>query len=162
MKNGTHKARATSVELGYSKNNTEQAAISLQITEGEAQGESIAYYAYFSDKAQKFAIAALRALGWAGDDLGTLTIADLSAEVDIVVDSEEYNGELQQKVKWVNALGSGVASCKNKMTPAQRAEFGARMRGNCIETATTKTTAAKPVATTPVSAKLTDKDDLPF
>jgi len=162
MKNGTHKARATAIKFGYTSNSTEQAAISLEITEGEAQGESIAYYAYFSEKAQGYSIAALRALGWTGDDLSAVEIADLPSEVQIVVDSEEYKGETRQKVKWVNALGAGVASCKNKMTPAQRAEFGARMRGNCVETATTKTTAAKPVATTPVSAKLTDKDDLPF
>ena len=163
MNTGTHRARATAIELGYTKNGTEQAAISLQITEGEAQGESIAYYAFFSDKAQKFAINALRALGWTGDDLSKLTVEDLPAECQIVVGEEEYEGQKRLKVKWVNALGSGVASCKDKMSDAQRAEFGQRMRGMCLESKPAGAPKATPKPAPVASpAGPVDPDDLPF
>lgn len=121
----TYPARAVEYELGISDNGTEQIGVSFRIAKGEYEGSTLTWYGFFNtpDNAQR-AIKSLRACGWKGDDVTKLDgITD--NEVSIVVEVDEYQGKLQNKVAWVN--GAGVAM-KNVMNDAQKRAFAVRMK----------------------------------
>ena len=129
---GTYKARAGAPEtaqFGYTKNDNEQIAVVFTIVEGPHEGHRITWFGNFSsEKSTEIAVKALRACGWAGNDMSDLTGID-SLDVEIVVELEEYDGKTRTKVKWVNALGGGAVKLEKTMSDAQRRAFAARMRG---------------------------------
>lgn len=122
---GTYRARAVEAELGYASTGTEQVAVSFELLEGDAAGQRITWYGYFSDKGAARTIESLKHCGWDGnlEDLSTVGCQ----ECQIVLDWEEFNGRESLRVKWVNGLGQGLA-VKNRMDPAQRAAFAQRMK----------------------------------
>lgn len=134
---GTYRARVTSaaeVQFGYTSTGNEQIAVPLTITDGEHAGTTITWFGNFgSDKATEIALKALRACGWAGNDLSDLTGID-TLEVDAVVEWEEYNGQSRMKVKWLNAPGGGRVKLDKPMNDAQRRAFAAKMKGAAIKT----------------------------
>jgi hypothetical protein len=122
----TYPARAVEYEFGTSDNGTEQIGVSFRITQGDYAGRVLTWYGFFNtpENAQR-AIKSLRACGWKGDDLATLT-GLTENDVNIVVEVDDYQGKVTNKVAWVN--GAGVAM-KNVMTEQQKKALAARMKG---------------------------------
>lgn len=148
IEEGKYRAVATSAALGTSTGGTEQIGIMFQVTQGEYAGSGVGYRGFFTDKTFERTIESLRYAGWTGNDLSVFTECDEAAcqrllpnEVEIVVEHEAPttpDGKMYARVKWVNKLGSGVVSMKNKMDASAARSFAERMRGAC---------AAVPVAT---------------
>lgn len=123
MQAGTFKARVIDVELGYTDSGNEQVALLFETQ----TGETISWYGTFTEKATPYTIKDLRACGWTGNDLATLGVEDLASDVEIVVEEDMYNGKSRLKVKWIN--GANRLNVKNRMTPAQKAAFGVKLKG---------------------------------
>lgn len=137
MEPGRYKAMAVDFDLGVNENTgTDQAAILFSISEGEpCEGETITGYLYFTEKTSEKSIKILRNMGWAGMDVGAITVADLPNEMELVIAEEEYKGQIHTKVQYINAPGEGGPALRNRMNDAQRALFSERMRGLAMKTA---------------------------
>jgi hypothetical protein len=155
---GQYAARAIEAGLGRTKGGAEQVAVAFQILdEGECQGKVISWYGYFTDKTVDRTLDSLRICGWRGDDLSDLTgVTD--NEVKLVVETEEYEGKLQARVRWINAAG-GVA-LKDRLSAEDAKVFAARMRGRVAASAAKS--GQPPPATTKQPPKDEPPDDLPF
>jgi hypothetical protein len=133
---GTYRARAITGELGYTAKGDEQVAVSFEII--DQNGFRITWYGSFSAEisanAKKSPIErtfeALRTCGWQGDDISDLTGIEQN-EVEVVVEINEWEGKESNRIKWVNAPGSGLA-LKNVMPPEAKKAFAARMKGQAI------------------------------
>ena len=157
LSEGTYRARAAELDFGFAGTGTEQIAVRFLTTEGE----SITWYGYFTDKAAQYAIQALRACGWKGDDLFELTVEDLPDEVELVVQEDEYDGQTRMRVAFINALGSGSVALKERMDDAQRRKFAARMKGLCMKVKPSASPSPAPTPAEPADA-FGDDDDIPF
>lgn len=140
---GRYRAQAVSIEFGVSETGTDQAAIMFSLLDSN---ETIGAYLYFSEKAAERSIATLRVMGWKGLDIAAITADDVSAEVDITIAEDEYNGVKRLKVQWINAPGSMPALLKHVMDGAQKQSFAERMRGLAMQVQPVATAAPKPVA----------------
>jgi hypothetical protein len=134
---GTHRAIAQSIQFGFAgQDDKEQVVIEFRLTNGDDPdfGHSISYFGFFTDKTIKRTIESLRYCGWKGDDLAELPVLAetgmLPDEVDLVVDHEEYEGNVRAKVKWVNRPGGGRVELAKPMEPTSLAAFSARMKGS--------------------------------
>ena len=126
MQPGRYKARAFDAELTQTRTGKEQIAVHFRISEGAHQGEMIAWYGYTNTPASaKRTFEALRACGWAGQDLSNLEGLD-SQEVELVLAQEEYEGRRRIQVRWVNSLARRGG---RPMTEAEKKAFAARMKG---------------------------------
>jgi len=123
---GVYTARAVEWDFGVTSNGNEQVAVVFQNTEGER----ITWYGYFSDKAALRTLESLRHAGWDGRQETFADLAGLgSRDVELVVEEEEYNGQVRARVRWVNEPGRGGPALKETMSTAQRQAFASRMRG---------------------------------
>lgn len=127
---GTYAAVATDHQWGKSKSDKTQIVIVFQILDGPQTGQYITWYGYFSGKAAKITMKALRTCGWKGDDLAELGV--LNQRVSIVVEHEEYEGKTHAKVQWINPPGGGIA-LKNPLAPNDLRMFAAQMKAKCAE-----------------------------
>lgn len=127
---GKYRARGMSGGLGYTNGGAPQVAVELQIVEdGEFNGETITWFGYFTEDTEDRTMESLRILGWKGDDLSNLEgVGD--NDVRIVIEEEEYQGQVRSKVKWINKIG-GLA-LKTPMTAQQAKAFAAQMKGKAI------------------------------
>ncbi len=148
---GTYRARAVEGALGHTEGGNPQLAVQFTLLDDDVQGQTIAWYGYFTEKTQERTVQALRYCGWQGDDLTDLSGIDAN-EVQIVVDHEEYNGVTRAKVQWVND-GAGLRM-KSRMSQGDAAAFAAKMRGAIVaqrqKGGGSPATGAKP-GTTPAS-----------
>ncbi len=163
---GTYRAKAVAGALGYTKDHNPQVAVELHVLDESFAGESITWFGYFTEKSQERTLESLRILGWKTDDLSDLSgITD--NEVKIVVEEDEYMGEVRLKVKWINKSG-GIA-LKERMNEAEAKAFARKMKGAALASragapapAPQRQVAPKPKpAATPASPEL-DDDKLPF
>lgn len=136
MQKATYRARAIGAGFGTSSKGNTQIAIQCEVVEHDLAGETIAWLGHFTEKTADRTIESLQHFGWKGDDLSELE--DLDADraatllpeiVEIVVDPEQYEGEWQLKVKWVNRPGAGRFSFKEPLTGAGLKAFAAQMKG---------------------------------
>lgn len=126
---GTHKARAKEWDLGISSTGNEQIAILFEIVEGEHAGKSRTWFGSFSDAAIDRTLDSMRHCGWDGDSLAT--IDGLGAnEVEIVVEAEEYQGKVNEKIRWVNK--PAALKLKHQLTGAARDAFASKLRGKVL------------------------------
>jgi hypothetical protein len=148
----TYIARADSGDLCYTENENPKPYVIVQfiIEEGERAGTTLPWYGYFTEKTEANTMKSLRVCGWSGNDLSDLSgISDNL--VQIVVADEEYNGQIREKVRWVNKFGS--MAVKGKMTDEQKKQFAQRMRGLAMSLPAEK----EQTTITNISS-----DDLPF
>lgn len=124
---GTHAAKAITAILSETKKGEPQVVVDFQLLDIEGQSPHIAWYGYFTEKTEERTIESLRICGWAGTDFTDIKV---DAEVQLVIEAEEYEGKRQQKVKWVNRPG-GVAMAK-PMDTGKQAAFAARMKGKLL------------------------------
>ncbi len=156
--NGTYPAVVVgSALLEPTKNGTDQIAIEFELTDEEYAGKRITAYKYFSEKATKYTMEALRICGWNGDDLAADPLPGIAGtEVSLVLENEEYEGEVNTKVKYINRPGGvGMGS---PMSDGQKKAFAARMKGEAI--ASRQANGSKPSPSPAGSNKPEDK--LPF
>lgn len=105
---GTYRAHATRAELGETKKGDPQVAVTFRIIDdGEAAGQELTWYGYFTEKTKARTLESLVHAGWDGDDIDTLDGLG-TTEVSIVVAHEEYNGRTSARIQWVNAIGGSV------------------------------------------------------
>jgi hypothetical protein len=136
LKPGHFRARAIEAALGESSEGNPQVAVCFEILDEAFAGSQITWYGSFSKNLGKGkktplqrTIESLRVCGWDSDDLSDLATCK-NNEVSLVLDYEEFKGEKQLKVKWVNRPG-GLA-LKAPMSEAQAKAFAARMKGEVI------------------------------
>jgi len=102
-----------------------------------------------SEKAADYTLDSLRACGVT--DLESLAGLG-STEVELVLETEVFDGRENQRVRYVNALGSGAVSVKERMSDAERKAFAASLKGKWL--------ANQPA---PVVVQAADpSDDIPF
>jgi hypothetical protein len=127
---GTYPAVATEHQWGTSKNGHEQVAICFQIVDGPQSGQFATWNGYFSGKAEKITMKALRACGWKGDDL--MNLGELNQRVSIAIEHETSDeGKTYHKVQWVNAPG-GLA-LKDPMSSDKLRMFAAKMKAKAAQ-----------------------------
>lgn len=127
---GKYDAVATDHQWGKSRNDKTQIVVCFQILEGPQSGQYITWYGYFTGKAAKITMKALRACGWKGDDLTSL--GSLDQRVSLTVEHEEHEGTVHAKVQWVNSPGGAVA-VKSPLGKDELRMFAAQMKARCSE-----------------------------
>jgi hypothetical protein len=130
IKPGTYRARAIEAALSIAGTGNEQAAVAVELLDGESAGESVTWFGYFTDKTRESTLRTLRVFWWGGDltDLGS--IGQCGAEVEVVVEREaDADGTLRDRVRWINPIGGGLR-LKNRMTREQVVEFAKRLAGS--------------------------------
>jgi len=126
---GKFRAKAQSGELGYSTNGNEQVTVQFEILEGPDSGKSITWWGYFSEKSADRTLKALLDAGWDGKDVSVL--GGLGGnDVRLTIDNDTYNGEVRQRVRWVNAM-TGPKE-QSPMASADRASFAEKMKGRTL------------------------------
>lgn len=91
-------------QFGESKNKgTPLILMHFQVVGGPCDSEVMPWEAYFAtDKTTANIVKALRIMGFKDDDLSLLPGATLTKVVSITVEDDEYNGQVRQKIKWIN------------------------------------------------------------
>jgi hypothetical protein len=125
LADGRYRARGVRAELGLTSKGNEQVGVELQLLGDGYEAVKLSWYGYFTDASFPITIKALRALGWAGDDLSDLSGIDTN-EVELVVENEEYEGKVRPKVQFINALGG--LGMKEPMPEDRKKSFAAAMR----------------------------------
>jgi hypothetical protein len=116
------------VQFGNSREKgTPQVCINFEITDGDYAGHRIAWMGYFTEKTTKRTFETLRLVGWKGDDLMGALAQELTNQVSLVVDHEEWDGKVRAKIKWVNPPGGGGLRI-NTMNANDLRSFAASMK----------------------------------
>jgi hypothetical protein len=109
---GTNKryviSRAKQWALGEASTGKEQVAVSFAVPNENGDGEHfVAWYGYFTEGAVDRTIESLRYMGFEGDNLLELVGLDKN-EVELVIEDEEYEGKIHEKVQWINKPGGAL------------------------------------------------------
>jgi len=159
---GKHPARAIAAALGMAETGSYQVGVEFLFTDGPNKDSTITWYGYFTEKTKERTIESLKIAGLKGvdiSDLSSLSASD-TPTVQIVLEEEEYQGNRQVKVKWVNKIG-GLAM-KNQLDESGAKQFAALMRGDLAAYDAEHGGGAKP-APKPNGAKpASDTSDVPF
>lgn len=124
--------KVTSCALGFTSNGKDQLAVTFRI-ESPPEGiqSSLTAYLFFSDASLPITEKALRdGLDWDpvthAWDVQRMTEDLVGREASLVCCYETYNDKKRLKVKFINAPGG--SGLKERMEPAQVADFQARLR----------------------------------
>ena len=127
---GDYPVVAVKHSIGYAGTKNEQIGVRLRVVNGPLKGKFLLWYGSFSDKAVEFTIKALRALGFAGNDVADQAAWDAmyarGDEATAVVQHDTYQGKTKAKVAWIN--GADIVMHAD-MNDRDLKAFGARMRG---------------------------------
>lgn len=166
---GTNKryvqAKAKSWTLGVSSTGKEQVAVSFVVDADTETERFLAWYGYFTDATAERTIEALRFMGFEGDDLTRLEGLDKNT-VELVLEDEVYEGQIREKVQWVNRGGGALV--KTPLVGDKASAFAASMKEKFkTYDASNGKRAAKPAAARPAppSGPLggdPPTDDIPF
>lgn len=105
---GRYKARGKSWGFGKAGTGTEQFAILFELLDYEEGARTITWYGFFnSEENGRRALKTMRICGWNEDSTDVLNPQGLDRnEVELVIEHEErQNGEMQARVRFVNAIG---------------------------------------------------------
>jgi hypothetical protein len=132
------RVRAVAAGLGESdnENKTKFAFVTGSVIDHDQyNGEQITAVLYFTEKTAARSIESLIHFGFTSDDLSLLADADeakctelLPEVVEFDCAPEEYKGEWQLKVKWVNKPGRGQFAPKKKLEGSDLKAFAAQMK----------------------------------
>jgi hypothetical protein len=127
----TYRGRALTFCYGYTSKGNEKIDVLCEIVQEGWEGQQITWTGYFTPSTEQRTLESLRHMGWEGDDL--LELHGIGTkEVDLVIDTEEYNGKRYSRVQWVNAPGISLAGA---MSPDAQKAFAARMRAKVLGSA---------------------------
>jgi hypothetical protein len=105
MRPGTYKARASKADVGITQNGTRYVRVTFDVAGDPFDGnsdEQIDWMGWLTPKAAKRTCESLAACGWTAQSFGDWAgLGD--TEVEIEVAEEEYRGQTQLRVQWVNA-----------------------------------------------------------
>lgn len=124
--NGRYHARAIGAVLGQSKGGKDLLEILWEIVDGPEEGGQVTSQSYFTGGAKPITIEMMRHLGWTdGADLdsirGTATIS---------IYDEEYQGQINQKVRVFVPRAGGFQTPENKRKSPEAAKaFLLRLTG---------------------------------
>lgn len=125
---GKYKARPICWGLSESKQGSEQFQIEFEIQDPNvAPSDRVwSWWGKFSsEKAEEISFKAMKACGWNGTDLEHVEL-DPTRDVELVIESETYEGKTRMRVQWVNAIGGGGIQYA---LPSDRArKFAERMK----------------------------------
>lgn len=79
-----------------------------QIDEGEEAGNTYYKHLYLTDKAFKWSLKSLRNAGFEGDNLATVGEQLKGNKAVVVLEEDEWEGNVRTVIKWINKLGGGV------------------------------------------------------
>lgn len=107
---GTYRAKAIASGIGVSNiKTTSYVRVTFVILAGAQEGQEIDWIAYVTDKTQERVAEDLRTLGYTGNDpeeLHDRNEQDVSQllpnVVSIVVEEEEWKGQVRTRVRWIN------------------------------------------------------------
>lgn len=141
---GHYKARAIEGDFGVAGTGTKQIAVLFEITDGEARGERITWYGYFTQNTAERTIESLRHCGCTFPNDSIDDLSGLSDnEVGLVLEHEsDEHGPVRVRVRWVNRLNGGVA-LGARLDAVQKRSFAEEMRG-FVMASRTKNGAAAP------------------
>lgn len=122
---GTFRAKAIEGAMGRAGTGTEQVAVLVELE----TGERLTWYGYFSDAAAERTCESLIHMGVT--DLESLAGLG-STEFEVVVDEEEFDGKLRDKIKFINRLGSGGVALRVRMSDAEKRSFAQRFKGKFL------------------------------
>jgi hypothetical protein len=160
LEDGKYRAKAKEWSIGEAGTGTAQVVVFFDLLDHEGEGRT--WYGFLSDAALKRTIESLRHMGWQGCDISELSspAAGLdSNEVQLVLESEDYNGKVSQKVRWVNKLGTGKPMEEDSLKA-----LSAKLKGKILALdpgAAGEVAAARPKPTSPGNASIAP-DDIPF
>lgn len=106
---GTYRAVAKTLDVRTTQKGTTLMEVMMEILGPECKGQDVAWTGWLTAKAIKYAKRDLATMGHSGDivELREKGVACLKTEVEIVVEHDEYNGEVRARVKYVNGPGGG-------------------------------------------------------
>ena len=123
---GIHKGKVILGMLGETATGKEQVAISFELEDGQ----HIAWYGYFTEKALPITLQALRTCGLQGTDVSELSSIE-GTEVQLTMTAEEWEGKTQVKVRWINPLSGPVL--KSPMDAAKAKKFASEMKTHLLD-----------------------------
>lgn len=118
IKSGTY-SKAKIKDYGLSKSQTGTPCVFVQFefvekTDAGDQIRRLTWRSYFTEKAKEKTVETLiKIFKYQGDDGSDIAngigsnVLNESQEYDLVIEKEEYNNELHDKIRWVNLPGSG-------------------------------------------------------
>jgi hypothetical protein len=118
-------------QFGLSKESkSQQVVVNFEILEGEAAGQKIAWFGYFSDKTVDKTMEALRNCGWKSDDIMDCVTSPLEQEVSLVVEHEndQKTGKPRPRIRWVNRPGGGGLKLETPMDDKDLRMFAAKLK----------------------------------
>jgi len=124
--NGKFLARAKTwvlAEIGEKETPAVSVEFVLSESAGEYAGLAVTWDGWLTDASYQRTVESLRHCGWEDQDIGD--IQGLDKEVELVIESEEYEGRTYPRVRWVNKPG-GVHA-KPPMSPERKKSFAAAM-----------------------------------
>ena len=135
IQEGRHRGVCIGTDHSYSSvKGTPTISLGFRLSVGDAdENRVITAFRYVTPNTEEHVIKDLLTLGWQGEDMGNINDAELTNEVELVIEHEEFEGKLRAKVKWINAIGGGMIKSETPMTEAQRADFGRQMKAKVRE-----------------------------
>lgn len=176
MQKAKYNAKAVASSFGTSSKGNTQIAVTVEVVEHpDLAGSEITWLGHFTEKTTDRTIESLQHMGWQGDDLSELDQLDEAAcakllpdTIEIVVAPEEYDGDVNLKVQWVNKPGAGRFSFKEPLTGQGLKAFASQMRGTIRgakaggqQTRRTSNGSSKPTHPNAPGADMDDQD-IPF
>jgi hypothetical protein len=135
---GTFIARAVSSDIGkIGQNGTPALVLQMRVTQGDAQGRTFRKTCWISDAALEFTVDNLRSCGWTGSDLKAFIECSedkihklLPDEVSIVLEEQrsERDGKVYTQVQYINRIGAGTATVKDKLGGNELDALSAKIR----------------------------------
>lgn len=175
MEEITVRVRAVAAGLGQSENERQTKFVYVTgavVDHEQYTGEQITAVLFFTEKTSARSVESLMHFGFASDDISLLEDADegkcaelLPEIVEFVCAPEEYNGEWQLKVKWVNKPGRGKFAPKKKLEGADAKAFAAQMKSAFRNARGPQSRPANGAGSKPVHPNAPgggSDDDLPF
>lgn len=128
---GRHVAVAREFDFGQGETGkqTPYVRVSFEVVEGDSTGEFISWYGYLSDATADRTLESLRICGWDGDELDEELPGMGKFKVSLVVDADEYEGKIRNRVRWVNRLSTntGPKPEKNRLGLDVLAQINAKL-----------------------------------
>lgn len=132
IKPGHYQAIAREFTFGKTSKGTEQVALLFEVADGEAKGQRITWYGFFTDATYERTLDSLENAGWDGQSLQKLGGLGSRPCVIVVENEEGQDGKTYPRVRWVNGLGGGL-SVKEKMETNEVNALEERMKGAMLE-----------------------------
>lgn len=102
---GKYRAKAFYGNFQAASTGTPELRVGFEVLSGPQEGQKVYGSLYFTQKTFERSMEACEYMGMTPEDVENQDIANLgSQECQIVVEHQEYNGETQARVKWVNSL----------------------------------------------------------